>query len=203
MKNNMSNTALIVVDVQNDFCPGGALPVPNGDEVVAPLNNLIELFTARGGRVIPSRDWHPWNSRHFQEFGGTWPMHCVQNRNGSGFHPELHLPADAIIISKGLRAEGTSEEVDGYSAFDGIAKDGESLEFVLRRLNITRLFVGGLATDYCVLNTVVSARQLGFSVDVELYACRGLEDHTTRAAIQKMYHQLAVIHNAPFIPRGR
>lgn len=202
----MSKTALIVVDVQNDFCPGGALAVPHGDEVVVPLNLLMREISDNGGLIVVSRDWHPRRSSHFAEFGGRWPVHCVQNTKGAEFHPRLQLPDDAIIISKGLYMEGTSQEVDGYSAFDGIAgggASGASLEWVLRRLNITRLSVGGLATDYCVLNTVISARQLGFSVDVELYACRGIEDNTTREAIRKMYHQLAVIHNAPFIPQGR
>lgn len=203
MKKSLPNTALIVVDVQNDFCPGGALPVSRGDEVVAPLNFLIETMVSRGRRVLASRDWHPRNSRHFAEFGGRWPIHCVQNTKGAEFHPGLQLPADAIIISKGLYMKGTSQWVDGYSAFDGVAKDGESLEWVLRRLNITQLSVGGLATDYCVQETVLNARQLGFAVDVELYACRGLADDTTREAIRKMYHKLAVIHNAPFILRGR
>jgi nicotinamidase/pyrazinamidase len=199
----MERMALIVVDVQNDFCPGGALAVPHGDEVVEPLNHLIEMMVTHGGRVIASRDWHPWNSRHFQEFGGRWPIHCVRNRRGSAFHPKLRLPADTIIISKGLGAEGTSEEVDGYSAFNGVTADGESLESVLRRLQINCIHVGGLATDYCVFNTVVSARQLEFSVDVDLYACRGLTDDTTREAVRKMYHQLARIHKVPFIPRSR
>lgn len=202
----MSKTALIVVDVQNDFCPGGALAVPHGDEVVAPLNRLIEMMTARGGCVIASRDWHPRRSSHFEKFGGQWSVHCVQNTKGAEFHPGLRFPADTIIISKGLYMEGTSQEVDGYSAFDGIAgggASGASLEWVLRRLNITQLSVGGLATDYCVQKTVLDALELGFAVDVELYACRGLADDTTREAIRKMYHQLAVIHNAPSIPRGR
>lgn len=203
MRENISETALMVVDVQNDFCPGGALPVPRGDEAVAPLNSLIEAMSARGERVIASRDWHPWNSRHFQEFGGKWPVHCVQNRSGSAFHPELRLPADVIIISKGLKAEGTSKLVDGYSAFQGIAKNGESLEWILRRLNIARLFVGGLATDYCVKETVLDVLRLGFSVDVALYACRHLAGDTRDKAIAEMYHRGARIHNAPFIPRGR
>lgn len=203
MKNDLSDSALIIVDVQNDFCPGGALAVPHGDEVVAPLNHLIEMMAARGGRVIPSRDWHPRKSRHFEEFGGRWPVHCVQNTQGAEFHPGLRLPTDAIIISKGLFMGGTSREVDGYSAFDGITKDGESLEWILRRLNIERLHVGGLATDYCVKETVLDACLFGFSVDVELYACRGLKDDTTREAIRKMYHQFSRINNAPFIPRVR
>lgn len=197
----METQALLIVDVQNDFCPCGALAVPHGDEVVAPLNRLIEMMTAGGGRVIASRDWHPRNSSHFAEFGGRWPMHCVQNTKGAEFHPGLRLPADAIIISKGLKAEGISKEVDGYSAFDGVTAEWESLESVLRRLQIKRIHVGGLATDYCVQETVLSARHLRFSVDVELYACKGLADNTTSEAIRKMYHQFVVIHNAPFVPR--
>ena len=82
--------ALIVVDVQNDFCPGGTLAVDHGDEVVAPLNKLIAIFLKRGAPVFKTRDWHPSTTRHFQKYGGTWPVHCVQNTNGAAFHPELH-----------------------------------------------------------------------------------------------------------------
>lgn len=203
MEKNLRNTTLIVVDVQNDFCPGGALAVPHGDDVVAPLNLLMREISDNGGLIIVSRDWHPRNSRHFAEFGGQWPVHCVQNTKGAEFHPGLQLPADAIIISKGLCTKGTSQEVDGYSAFDGITTREESLEGVLRRLQIRYIHVGGLATDYCVKETVMSARQFGFAVDVALYACRHMAEDTRDKAIAEMYHRDACIHNAPFIPQGR
>ena len=145
--------ALIVVDVQNDFCPGGSLAVERGDEVVAPLNRLIEEFLERGEPVFKSRDWHPARTKHFADYGGTWPVHCVQNTRGAEFHPELLDDPRIQIISK-----GTGDE-DSYSAFDGT-----SLADLLRAEGVTELFVGGLATDYCVKNTVLDALRAGFKV---------------------------------------
>jgi nicotinamidase/pyrazinamidase len=110
----MYPTALLIVDVQNDFCPGGALAVPEGDQVIAPLNRLAEAIAQRGGLVVASRDWHPRTTRHFKAFGGLWPVHCVQETQGAAFHPDLRLPDGAVIVSK-----GTSTEDDGYSAFEG------------------------------------------------------------------------------------
>ena len=110
----MSNTrqALIVVDVQNDFCPGGSLAVPDGDEVIAPMNKLIDEFLERGDPVYKSRDWHPPQTKHFQAYGGTWPVHCVQNTQGAEFHPQLKDDPRIRVISKGLG------DTDCYSAFD-------------------------------------------------------------------------------------
>jgi nicotinamidase/pyrazinamidase len=154
--------ALIVVDVQNDFCPGGALAVAEGDQVVAPLNKLIKEFLQRGEPVFRSRDWHPRQTKHFTEFGGTWPVHCVQNTTGSEFHPDLIDDSRIITISKGMGDE------DSYSAFDAT-----DLASQLRDLGIEEVWVGGLATDYCVKNTVLDALKEGFKV-------RALED-TMRA----------------------
>jgi len=145
--------ALIVVDVQNDFCPGGSLAVERGDEVVAPLNRLIEEFLSRGEPVYKSRDWHPAETKHFQAYGGTWPVHCVQGTRGAGFHPNLSDDPRVRVVSKGLGDE------DNYSAFDGttLAED-------LRREGVREVWVGGLATDYCVKNTVLDALRAGFRV---------------------------------------
>ena len=145
--------ALIVVDVQNDFCPGGSLAVERGDEVVAPLNRLIEEFLERGEPVFKSRDWHPARTKHFADYGGTWPVHCVQNTRGAEFHKDLLDDPRIQIISK-----GTGDE-DSYSAFDGT-----KLADLLRAEGVTELFVGGLATDYCVKNTVLDALRAGFKV---------------------------------------
>jgi nicotinamidase/pyrazinamidase len=145
--------ALIVVDVQNDFCPGGALAVAQGDEVVAPLNNLIEEFLQRGEPVFKSRDWHPEKTKHFAAYGGTWPVHCVQNTKGAEFHPELMDNIHIRVISKGLGDE------DCYSAFDGT-----DLALELHRLGVEEVWIGGLATDYCVKNTVLDALKEGFQV---------------------------------------
>lgn len=156
--------ALIVVDVQNDFCPGGALAVGQGDEVVAPLNKLIEEFLERGEPVFKSRDWHLEKTKHFAAYGGTWPVHCVQNTKGAEFHPELIDDLHIRTISKGLGDE------DCYSAFDGT-----DLALQLRRLGVEEVWVGGLATDYCVKNTVLDALKEGFRVKALEKAMRAVE----------------------------
>ena len=156
--------ALIVVDVQNDFCPGGALAVAQGDEVVRPLNKLIEEFLERGEPVFKSRDWHPEKTRHFSAYGGTWPVHCVQNTKGAEFHPELIDDMHIRVVSKGLGDE------DSYSAFDGT-----DLALQLHRLGIEEVWVGGLATDYCVKNTVLDGLKEGFRVKALKNAMRPVE----------------------------
>jgi nicotinamidase/pyrazinamidase len=156
--------ALIVVDVQNDFCPGGALAVAQGDEVVKPLNKLIEEFLERGEPVFKSRDWHPEKTRHFAAYGGTWPVHCVQNTKGAEFHPELIDDMHIRVVSKGLGDE------DSYSAFDGT-----DLALQLHRLGIEEIWVGGLATDYCVKNTVLDGLKEAFRVKALKNAMRAVE----------------------------
>ena len=151
---NDKKKALIVVDVQNDFCPGGSLAVANGDEVVAPLNRLIKEFLERGEPVFKSRDWHPATAKHFAAYGGIWPIHCVQNTPGAEFHKDLSDDPRITIISKGI-----DESADGYSAFDGT-----SLAQILRDQGVTEVWVGGLATDYCVKHTVLDALHQGFEV---------------------------------------
>jgi nicotinamidase/pyrazinamidase len=155
--------ALIVVDVQNDFCPGGSLAVPNGDEVIAPLNALIGEFLQRGDLVVKSRDWHPASTKHFRDFGGIWPVHCVQESAGAAFHPHLVDDPRIVVISKGLGDE------DCYSAFDGTA-----LADLLRERGVEEVWVGGLATDYCVKNTVLDALGEGFRVRAVRDAMRGV-----------------------------
>ena len=162
----MANTrqALIVVDVQNDFCPGGTLAVPHGDEVVAPLNKLIDEFLKRGDPVYKSRDWHPAATKHFAAYGGTWPVHCVQNTEGAEFHPALRDDPRINVISKGLG------DTDCYSAFDET-----DLAAQLRKQNVEEVVVGGLATDYCVKNTVLDALKHGFKVEALEDAMRAVE----------------------------
>lgn len=161
----MSNKqALIVVDVQNDFCPGGTLAVPHGDEVVAPLNKLIDEFLERGDPVYKSRDWHPPTTKHFQAYGGTWPVHCVQNTEGAEFHPALRDDPRITVISKGLG------DADSYSAFDQT-----DLEARLEKAGVEEVVVGGLATDYCVKNTVLDALRRGYKVKAVEDAMRPVE----------------------------
>ena len=156
--------ALIVVDVQNDFCPGGTLAVAQGDEVVAPLNELIDEFLERGDPVYKSRDWHPPETKHFEAYGGTWPVHCVQNTRGAEFHPQLRDDTRIQVISKGLG------DTDCYSAFDET-----DLAAQLRDQGVQEVLVGGLATDYCVKNTVLDALKHGFDVKALTNAMRAVE----------------------------
>lgn len=179
----MSGTALLIVDVQNDFCPGGALAVNEGDQVIPPLNEAATAVARRGGLVLASRDWHPRQTKHFAEFGGKWPVHCVQGTEGAAFHPNLRLPEGTIIISK-----GTGTEDDGYSAFEGHTDTGETLDAVLREHGVKRLLVGGLATDYCVRASALDALKHGYEVIVLTDAIRGvdLQSGDSERALQEM-----------------
>ena len=146
--------ALLVVDVQRDFLPGGALAVPGGDAVIEPLNDALALCAAHGAAVFVSRDWHPPDHCSFVPQGGPWPPHCIAGTAGAMFADGLRLAPDVHVVSKG--AEPGRE---AYSAFAGT-----DLEQQLREAGVRRLVVGGLATDYCVLQTVLDARRLGFDV---------------------------------------
>ena len=156
--------ALIVVDVQNDFCPGGTLAVPHGDEVVEPLNRLIDEFLDRDEPVYKSRDWHPETTKHFAAHGGVWPVHCVQNTKGAEFHPALRNDPRIKVISKGLG------DTNCYSAFD----ETDLLD-QLHQQNVEEVVVGGLATDYCVKSTVIDARKHGFKVKALKNAMRAVD----------------------------
>ena len=156
--------ALLVVDVQNDFCPGGTLAVEHGDEVVEPLNRKIEKFLERGAPVYMSRDWHPAKTKHFTDYGGVWPVHCVQNTRGAEFHPALHEDRRIRVVSKGLG------DTDCYSAFDET-----HLAELLHEQGIEEVVVGGLATDYCVKNTVLDAIKNGFKVKALKNAMRAVD----------------------------
>jgi nicotinamidase/pyrazinamidase len=164
--------ALIVVDVQNDFCPGGSLAVVNGDEVVGPLNELAKEFLHRGEPVFKTRDWHPERTKHFAAYGGTWPIHCVQDTRGAEFHAGLIDDPRITIISK-----GTTENADGYSGFDGT-----NLAQLLRQKGVAEVWVGGLATDYCVKHTVLDARREGFEVKALADAMRAVNVNPTGGA---------------------
>lgn len=156
--------ALIMIDVQNDFCPGGSLAVTHGDEVVGPLNELAREFLARGEPVFKTRDWHKPDTKHFADYGGTWPVHCVQNTKGAEFHPDLIDDIHIRVISTGLGDD------DGYSAFYGT-----DLALQLQRLGIEEVWVGGLATDYCVKHTVLDALKEGFRVKALEDAMRAVD----------------------------
>lgn len=186
--------ALIVVDVQNDFCPGGALAVPEGDTIVAPINAMMDKFDA----VILTQDWHPKGHHSFASVHadkapfettelsyGTqvlWPDHCVQGSNGAEFHPGLRTDAD-LIIRKGFRPT-----IDSYSAFfENDKTTVTGLHGYLQERGIQALTLVGLATDFCVSFSAQDAAQLGYDVTVDLPACRGIDlDGSMSAALEQM-----------------
>ncbi len=147
--------ALIVVDVQVDFLPGGSLAVPQGDAVIPVLDRYLAAFIRRGLPIFATRDWHPPNHCSFQPYGGPWPPHCVAGSAGAAFAPALELPVSTVLIT----LKGTQPDKDAYSAFDGTDLDAR-----LRAQGVGRLFVGGLATDYCVLCTVEDGLKAGYAV---------------------------------------
>lgn len=166
----LEKDALIIVDVQNDFCPGGSLAVRNGAEIVPILNRYIEKFADAGLPIFATRDWHPAVTRHFKSHGGPWPSHCVQGTGGAEFHRDLKLGSGAIVVSKGLGADE-----DSYSGFQGRDSSGMLLGDLLRQYGVERIFVGGLATDYCVKQTVLDGLGQGFKVMVIGDAVRGVD----------------------------
>jgi nicotinamidase/pyrazinamidase len=146
--------ALVIVDVQNDFLSGGSLAVPQGEQVVPVVNQYLELFRSRRLPVFMTRDWHPADHVSFLARGGMWPPHCVQGTQGAAFASEIELSGEETIISK-----ADNRDRDSYSNFEET-----ELENRLKSLGVKRVFAGGLATDYCVLNTVRDALKLGFEV---------------------------------------
>jgi nicotinamidase/pyrazinamidase len=174
--------ALLIVDVQNDFCPRGALPVAEGDKIVGTLNRYISRFVNAGLSVIASRDWHPPKTTHFKEFGGLWPAHCVQNTPGAAFHPGLKLPPQAIVVSKGM-----DPAKDSYSAFQAADGKGRALLEILKEAGVEELWIGGLATDYCVKASVLDALE-HFKVNLLMDAIKGVDVHPgdSQKAVEEM-----------------
>jgi nicotinamidase/pyrazinamidase len=159
--------ALLIVDVQNDFLPGGSLAVPGGDQVIPALNRAIAHFKDLGLPIIATRDWHPPNHCSFQAQGGPWPPHCITGTEGAAFAKTLELPDPTLVISKATRLDK-----DAYSGFEAT-----DLGARLLNLGIHSVFVGGLATDYCVMNTVLDALKAGFRVVVLRDAIRAVDVH--------------------------
>jgi nicotinamidase/pyrazinamidase len=162
--------ALIVVDVQIDFCPGGSLAVPGGDAIIPVINRYIEIFRSQGLPIFATRDWHPPVTRHFREFGGLWPPHSVQGSIGALFHPGLKLPGDVIVVSKGMEPGS-----DDYSSFQATLDTGLPLQEYLRNAEVTKLYICGLATDYCVRDTCLDALGAGLAVTVLQDAVKGVD----------------------------
>ncbi|WP_037313797.1 bifunctional nicotinamidase/pyrazinamidase [Ruegeria halocynthiae] len=192
--------ALIVIDVQNDFCPGGTLAVPGGDEIVAPINAMMEDFDA----VILTQDWHPVGHSSFASshtgkapyemiempYGPQvlWPDHCVQGSKGAAFHPDLRTDGD-LIIRKGFRGA-----IDSYSAFfENDQTTPTGLQGYLNTRGIKQLTLVGLATDFCVQFSAVDAARLGFDVMVRMEACRGIDLDGSMASAQSAMRDAGVI----------
>lgn len=184
---------LMIVDVQRDFCPGGRLPIPEGDQVVPVLNQWIELARVAHTPVYVSRDWHPLRHVSFQEQGGKWPPHCIQDTNGAQFHPDLRVPADATKITKGVRFDK-----DQNSAFDETG--------LMERLpldGVERLWIGGLAQDVCVLATALDARALGIDVILIDRATRPVTKEGAGEAHRKMVCAGVLFFPTPPVLKGR
>ena len=182
--------AVLLVDPQNDFCPGGSLPVPDGDKVMPVLNEWAAAAERANLPIFVSRDWHPPRTTHFKELGGVWPPHCIQGTRGAEFHPNLQVPESAVIVSKGM---GESE--DAYSAFQARDDAERSLTTLLREKNVTHLYVMGLATDYCVKASALGALDNGFKVTVVAEGMRAVNLQPTDgdAAIEAMQSAGATI----------
>jgi nicotinamidase/pyrazinamidase len=171
------------VDVQNDFCPGGALGVPQGDKIVPNINKYIKIFSQKKLPIFATRDWHPIKTKHFKDFGGIWPVHCIQNTKGAAFHPKLKLPQGVTLLYKGM-----DPEKDSYSSFQ--AEDASGMRFpdILKRLGIKEIYIGGLATDYCIKYSTIDALKNGFKVNVLMDAIKGvnLKPRDSENAIKKI-----------------
>ena len=177
--------ALLLVDVQNDFCPGGALPVPHGDEVVEQLNAWLDKANGVGLPIFASQDWHPAGHVSFAERGGPWPRHCVQHTYGAAFRADLNLPESTHIVRK-----GADVDADSYSAFHST-----KLADKLTDLGVERVWVGGLALDYCVRASVLDAIGSGFEVHLILEGTRAVnvDPGDGDAAVAEMVEAGAVV----------
>lgn len=174
-------SALLIVDVQNDFCPGGSLGVEGGDRIIPILNQYIKRFSQAGLPIFATRDWHPEETAHFKQSGGPWPPHCIQGTAGAEFHPDLKLPAGAEIISKGM-----GYDVDSYSAFLGFDSQDRDLASVLKDRGIDHIYIGGIATDYCVKFSALDALREGFKVTVLEDAVRGVSETDSVEAMEQI-----------------
>ena len=173
--------ALLIIDMQYDFLPGGSLAVPESDQIIPVINNWIAAAKEAGIPIIASRDWHPANHCSFQAQGGPWPPHCIKHTHGAQFHSDLNLPEDAIIISK-----ATMPDLDAYSAFEGHTDDGHTLTEKLTELKVKRLWIMGLVLDHCVYKSGLDADKNGFSFHIVLPATRAIDEDAGQKAIETM-----------------
>jgi len=171
------------VDVQNDFCPGGALGVPEGDKIVSVINKYIRVFAKNKWPIFATRDWHPARTRHFKDFGGAWPAHCIQNSRGAAFHQDLKLPKKVVLLYKGM-----DPEEDAYSAFSARDLSGQGLFDLFKKMGIKEIYIAGLAADYCVKFTAIDALKSGFKIKILMDAIKGvnLKPRDSEEAIKKI-----------------
>lgn len=187
-------TALIVINIQNDFCSGGALAVAGGDKVIVPTNQLIAYFRQRGALIFYTRDWHPANHYSFQAQGGLWPVHCVQGTPGAAFHRDLDVPPDAIIMDKAWM-----QDSDDFSG-----KTSSELFTRLAQSGVRHVVLAGLATEYCIKFTALDARAEGFDVVVILDAIRAVNvrpGDDQRALDEMRAHDVRLVSLAKFLGR--
>lgn len=177
--------ALLVVDVQRDFCEGGSLAVPGGEAAAVAISDLIESAGDAYSLIVAARDWHVDPGAHFAQpgadpdFSESWPVHCVAGTPGAEWHPDLHLPESTVVISKG-------EHAAAYSGFDGVAADGRALSDVLRGAGITGVDVVGIATSYCVKATALDAVKAGLSTRVLAPLTADVDPGQTLATLDKL-----------------
>ncbi|RLG89263.1 MAG: nicotinamidase [Thermoprotei archaeon] len=175
--------ALIIVDMQKDFMPQGALPVPEGDTIIPIINNYLRIFQESKASVILTRDWHPPNHISFKSRGGLWPPHCIRNSEGAKFHPDLKIPSNAVIISK-----ATEPDKEAYSGFDGT-----ELNSILTSRAVKRVFICGVATEYCVKETALDALRLGYLVLILNDAIKGISKSNSEKALELLLNKGALI----------
>ena len=175
--------ALLIVDVQLDFCPGGALPVEDGDAVIPVLNAWTETAGEVGARVYASRDWHPSTHLSFSPHGGDWPPHCIQDTDGASFHPDLMIPTDVALVTKGTRFDK-----DQHSAFDDTGLADE-----LKNHGVRRIWIGGLALDVCVRATALDARREGFEVHLIKAATRPVTPQGGADALEELRREGVIV----------
>jgi nicotinamidase/pyrazinamidase len=174
--------ALIVVDVQVDFCEGGSLAVTGGARVAGRISEFLAAHRDRYRLVVASRDWHVEPGSHFSatpDYLDTWPVHAIAGDPGAAFHPELTMEAIDVVVSKGAYSAA-------YSAFEGQTDNGQSLEGLMRQAGVTSVDVAGIATDYCVRATALDARSLGFDVTLLADLCAGVAPTTTSASLRQL-----------------
>ncbi len=177
------DSALIIVDVQVDFCEGGSLPVKGCSSIIPKINEYIKIFVNAGAIIVASRDWHPENHISFTSRGGPWPPHCVKGSKGAEFHPDLKLPEKVVIISK-----ATEPDQEAYSAFENT-----SLHYVLTVRKVRRVFICGIATDYCVKATALDALKLGYETVILTDAIAGVNKQTSDEALTQLLREGAIL----------